>query len=93
MLYTQVVISDVDVSCHMRRRIHACHLRRRRTHFMLYTQVVISDVDGTITKSDLLGHVMPTFGFQWAQKGVAQLLTRIQVSNDMHVSFSSYANG
>jgi len=45
------------------------------------SKVVISDVDGTITKSDLLGHVMPTFGFQWAQKGVAQLLTRIQENN------------
>jgi phosphatidate phosphatase LPIN len=41
--------------------------------------VVISDVDGTITKSDLLGHIAPAFGIQWAQKGVAQLLTRIQV--------------
>jgi 2-hydroxy-3-keto-5-methylthiopentenyl-1-phosphate phosphatase len=43
--------------------------------------VVISDVDGTITKSDLLGHIAPAFGIQWAQKGVAQLLTRIQVTH------------
>mmetsp|Transcript_41865 Transcript_41865/g.132003 ORF Transcript_41865/g.132003 Transcript_41865/m.132003 type:complete len:778 (-) Transcript_41865:51-2384(-) len=41
------------------------------------SKIVISDVDGTITKSDLLGHIAPAFGIQWAQKGVAQLLTRI----------------
>lgn len=45
------------------------------------SKVVISDVDGTITKSDLLGHIAPRFGIQWAQKGVAQLLTRIQENN------------
>eukprot|EP00277_Geminigera_cryophila_P005355 CAMPEP_0179423546 /NCGR_PEP_ID=MMETSP0799-20121207/11075_1 /TAXON_ID=46947 /ORGANISM="Geminigera cryophila, Strain CCMP2564" /LENGTH=385 /DNA_ID=CAMNT_0021197863 /DNA_START=12 /DNA_END=1169 /DNA_ORIENTATION=+ len=45
------------------------------------SKVVISDVDGTITKSDLLGHIAPAFGIQWAQKGVAQLLTRIQENN------------
>ncbi|KAJ1494278.1 Lipin/Ned1/Smp2-domain-containing protein [Baffinella frigidus] len=32
-------------------------------------QVVISDVDGTITKSDVMGHLLPRVGIQWAQKG------------------------
>ena len=30
------------------------------------TRIIISDVDGTITKSDVLGHVMPRFGNDWS---------------------------
>jgi len=28
-------------------------------------RLVISDIDGTITKSDLLGHVLPRVGWDW----------------------------
>lgn len=38
---------------------------------------MISDIDGTITKSDVLGHVIPAIGGQWAHAGVAELYTRI----------------
>lgn len=41
-------------------------------------KVVISDIDGTITKSDVLGHVMPIFGKDWTQDGVAELFTKIE---------------
>lgn len=41
-------------------------------------KIVISDIDGTITKSDVLGHILPIVGKDWAQSGVAQLFTKIQ---------------
>jgi len=41
-------------------------------------KVVISDIDGTITKSDVLGHILPVIGNDWAQSGVAQLFTKIK---------------
>jgi hypothetical protein len=40
--------------------------------------LVISDIDGTITKSDVLGHVIPAIGGTWAHSGVAELYTRIK---------------
>ncbi|KAK4626455.1 Nuclear elongation and deformation protein 1 [Fulvia fulva] len=39
--------------------------------------IVISDIDGTITKSDVLGHVMTTIGRDWTHQGVAKLYTEI----------------
>lgn len=41
-------------------------------------KVVISDIDGTITKSDVLGHILPMVGKDWAQLGVAELFTKIE---------------
>ncbi|XP_018358089.1 PREDICTED: phosphatidate phosphatase LPIN1 isoform X1 [Trachymyrmex cornetzi] len=41
-------------------------------------KIVISDIDGTITKSDVLGHILPIVGKDWAQSGVAQLFTKIK---------------
>ncbi|XP_050670662.1 phosphatidate phosphatase LPIN3 isoform X2 [Leptidea sinapis] len=41
-------------------------------------KIVISDIDGTITKSDVLGHIFPLVGKDWAQSGVAQLFTKIK---------------
>jgi phosphatidate phosphatase LPIN len=43
------------------------------------TRIVISDVDGTITKSDVLGQVMPLVGKDWTQSGVARLFSAIKV--------------
>ena len=37
------------------------------------TKIVISDIDGTITKSDLLGHVMPKLGNDWSQPAICEL--------------------
>lgn len=39
--------------------------------------IVISDIDGTITKSDVLGHVMNSIGRDWTHPGVAKLYTEI----------------
>ena len=50
------------------------------------SKVVISDVDGTITKSDVMGHLLPRVGIQWAQKGVPQLLQAI-TNNDYKVLY------
>lgn len=39
--------------------------------------IVISDIDGTITKSDVLGHVLNKIGRDWTHQGVAKLYTEI----------------
>ncbi|XP_076260266.1 phosphatidate phosphatase LPIN isoform X2 [Rhynchophorus ferrugineus] len=54
-----------------------------RCHCHLYKwkwddKIVISDIDGTITKSDVLGHLLPIVGKDWAQSGVAQLFNKIR---------------
>eukprot|EP01069_Polyplicarium_translucidae_P000980 Polyplicarium_translucidae@DN1473_c0_g1_i1.p1 len=36
-------------------------------------KIVVSDVDGTITRSDVLGQLMPIVGKDWSHAGVAQL--------------------
>ena len=40
--------------------------------------MVISDVDGTITKSDMLGHLLPIVGKDWSHMGVTALFQNIQ---------------
>ncbi|XP_024388319.1 phosphatidate phosphatase PAH1 isoform X2 [Physcomitrium patens] len=52
------------------------------------TRVVISDVDGTITKSDVLGQVMPLVGRDWTQSGVTRLFSAIK-ENGYEVMFLS----
>ncbi|CAM6126780.1 unnamed protein product [Calypogeia fissa] len=52
------------------------------------TRIVISDVDGTITKSDVLGQVMPLMGRDWTQIGVARLFSAIK-KNGYEVLFLS----
>jgi phosphatidate phosphatase LPIN len=41
-------------------------------------KIIISDVDGTITKSDVLGQLMPILGNDWAQPGVSKLYNSIE---------------
>ncbi len=41
------------------------------------TTFVVSDIDGTVTKSDVLGVIMPLIGKDWTQKGVAKLYNDI----------------
>jgi phosphatidate phosphatase LPIN len=47
-----------------------------------FTKIVISDIDGTITKSDLLGHILPIVGRDWSHSGgsSARLSPRSRVS-------------
>eukprot|EP01016_Furgasonia_blochmanni_P036536 TRINITY_DN4187_c0_g1_i11.p1 TRINITY_DN4187_c0_g1~~TRINITY_DN4187_c0_g1_i11.p1 ORF type:complete len:333 (+),score=37.52 TRINITY_DN4187_c0_g1_i11:332-1330(+) len=40
-------------------------------------KIVISDIDGTITRSDAMGMVLPFFGVDWTQDGIAELYTEI----------------
>ena len=47
---------------------------------------MISDIDGTITKSDVLGHILPVIGQNWAQSGVADLFSKIK-SNGYHILY------
>lgn len=51
-------------------------------------QLVISDIDGTITKSDVLGHIIPAIGGTWAHAGVAELYSRIR-NNGYHIVYLS----
>lgn len=56
-------------------------------------KVVISDIDGTITKSDVLGHILPMVGHSWAQLGVAKLFTKIQSNGYKFLYLSARAIG
>lgn len=38
---------------------------------------MISDIDGTITRSDVLGHLMPFVGKDWSHKGVCEFFTNL----------------
>jgi phosphatidate phosphatase LPIN len=52
----------------------ACHIYLLRW----CEKIVISDVDGTITKSDVLGHIIPAIGGTWAHTSIVDLYGRIQ---------------
>uniref|UniRef100_A0A0N5A1E3 LNS2 domain-containing protein n=1 Tax=Parastrongyloides trichosuri TaxID=131310 RepID=A0A0N5A1E3_PARTI len=58
-----------------------------------YDKLIISDIDGTITKSDILGHVIPAIGGQWAHSGVANLYQRIKNNGYKMIYLSSRAIG
>lgn len=57
------------------------------------TKIVISDVDGTITKSDVLGHVLYMLGRDWTHQGVASLYTNIHANGYQVVYLTSRAIG
>jgi len=40
-------------------------------------KIIISDIDGTITKSDVRGHVLSSIGMSWHHDGVAPLFQQI----------------
>lgn len=56
-------------------------------------KVVISDIDGTITKSDVLGHILPMVGKDWAQIGVAPLFSKIEENGYKLLYLSARAIG
>lgn len=43
------------------------------------SKVIISDIDGTITKSDVWGHIYYYLGKDWTHSGVAKLYTTVKV--------------
>jgi phosphatidate phosphatase LPIN len=56
-------------------------------------KIIVSDVDGTITKSDVWGQVLPIFGRDWSQAGVADLFTAIQRNDYKFIYLSARAIG
>jgi phosphatidate phosphatase LPIN len=54
-------------------------------------KVVISDVDGTITKSDVLGHLAPMVGKDWNHAGIARLYNSIKANGFEFLFLSSRA--
>ncbi|KAJ3252318.1 hypothetical protein HK103_001624 [Boothiomyces macroporosus] len=56
-------------------------------------QIVISDVDGTITKSDVLGHVFTMVGRDWTHEGVANFYTSIAKNGYHFLYLTSRAIG
>ncbi|XP_065325380.1 phosphatidate phosphatase LPIN1-like isoform X3 [Gordionus sp. m RMFG-2023] len=69
---------------------------RCASHIFLWNfddKLVISDIDGTITKSDVLGHIFPFLGKDWSQYGVAELYSRISKNGYKFVYLSSRAIG
>ncbi|RWS08891.1 phosphatidate phosphatase LPIN1-like protein, partial [Dinothrombium tinctorium] len=69
---------------------------RCKCHIYLWQyddKIVISDIDGTITKSDVLGHILPILGKDWAQSGVANLFTKIRSNGYKLLYLSARAIG
>jgi phosphatidate phosphatase LPIN len=52
-------------------------------------RLVISDIDGTITKSDVLGHVLTPFGVDWSHAGVTRLFSNIAANGYQFMYLSS----
>jgi len=60
-----------------------------KTRIFLYdnrTKLFISDVDGTITRSDVMGHVIPFFGGDWSQSNICKYYSNI-VHNGIQVVY------
>ncbi|OTF82370.1 phosphatidate phosphatase Lipin-like protein [Euroglyphus maynei] len=56
-------------------------------------KIIISDIDGTITKSDVLGHILPYIGKDWAQLGVTKLYASIGLNGYKFLYLSARAIG
>jgi len=56
-------------------------------------KIVISDVDGTITRSDVLGQLMPIFGKDWSHVGVTELFRNIEINNYKMIYLTARAIG
>ena len=56
-------------------------------------KIIISDVDGTVTKSDVLGQILPFFGQDWTHKGTAELFSKIYENGYKMVYLSARAIG
>ncbi|XP_033106189.1 phosphatidate phosphatase LPIN2-like [Anneissia japonica] len=52
------------------------------------SKIVISDIDGTITKSDVMGQILPVLGRDWTHSGVANLYSSI-ADNGYEILFLS----
>ena len=43
------------------------------------SKIIISDVDGTVTKEDVMGHVMYAIHQDYTQKGIVKMYNKLQV--------------
>lgn len=41
------------------------------------TKIVVSDIDGTVTKSDVWGHILPMIGKDWTHPGICSLYSKV----------------
>lgn len=57
------------------------------------TKFVISDIDGTITKSDVFGHILPLVGKDWSHDGIAEFFQAIQKNGYQFIYLSARAIG
>ncbi|XP_045182167.2 phosphatidate phosphatase LPIN3-like [Mercenaria mercenaria] len=70
--------------------------KRCQSHIYLWKhndKIIVSDIDGTITKSDVLGQILPVVGRDWSQSGVAQLYSRIAGNGYKFLYLSARAIG
>lgn len=44
------------------------------------SRLVISDIDGTVTRSDILGHILTPIGVDWTHSGVTHLFSNIKAN-------------
>ncbi|XP_051880749.1 phosphatidate phosphatase LPIN1 [Pristis pectinata] len=56
-------------------------------------KIVISDIDGTITRSDALGHILPTLGKDWTHHGIAKLYHKVSQNGYKFLYCSARAIG
>lgn len=56
-------------------------------------KIVVSDIDGTITKSDVLGHILPIVGWQWEHSNVVELYERIMDNGYRFIYLTARAIG
>jgi phosphatidate phosphatase LPIN len=69
------------------------HLTGRVYLWNCHSKIVVSDVDGTITKSDVLGHILPMVGKDWSHPGVVQLYNNITANGYKMLYLTSRAIG
>ncbi|XP_057309060.1 phosphatidate phosphatase LPIN3-like [Hydractinia symbiolongicarpus] len=56
-------------------------------------KIVISDIDGTITRSDVLGQILPAVGKDWSQSNVTGLFSKIKKNGYNFMYLSARAIG
>ncbi|XP_048842443.1 phosphatidate phosphatase LPIN1-like isoform X2 [Brienomyrus brachyistius] len=56
-------------------------------------KIIISDIDGTITRSDTLGHILPTLGKDWTHQGIAHLYHNVSQNGYKFLYCSARAIG
>ena len=40
-------------------------------------KIIVTDVDGTVTKSDVFGHLLPLFGLDWSHENIVELFRNL----------------